>query len=355
MRIIIYTLLIFQILISTVFGQKSSALNKTEYMYLSDSIKQQLQTIRNLETKVAEIKRDQLNYQIEKDLLKETYSTNYNSINSIISIGLLFITILGALFGYIGFKNIAEIRKEYKHELAELTKTKAQFDARLKAITKREAEVNAKIQIIEKQNSVQNEKIKLLEIKEKISGLIKKSNFDRALDYIAIGLEMVDDDLELLQQKVFCYTRNEKFKPAIETNKLIVSIEKKNDDILDYGSQQNLAELFLFVKDFRSYKLLIDEIKDKSEKTVLFFLDALHYYILNDKDNFLKIIDTHISHKEITKDTIEISWDLTDAREFSKKNKNDLFNLFNSYLKMLGGEIEIESFTEMLSSFKQRT
>ena len=90
---IITTVILFTI---NLFGQKPNNFGQKEYKYLSDSLKQQIQRINTLENKVDEIKRDQLNYRIEKDLLKETYTTNYNSINSVISIGLLFITILAA-------------------------------------------------------------------------------------------------------------------------------------------------------------------------------------------------------------------------------------------------------------------
>ena len=52
--------------------------------------------LKKLSDQVTEVRRDQLNYQIEKDLLKETYSSNMDTINIVIAIIL-------AIFGIIGF------------------------------------------------------------------------------------------------------------------------------------------------------------------------------------------------------------------------------------------------------------
>jgi len=42
--------------------------------------------VQKLKDSVSEIRRDQLNYKIEKDLLKETFSSNYQTINIVLAI-----------------------------------------------------------------------------------------------------------------------------------------------------------------------------------------------------------------------------------------------------------------------------
>jgi hypothetical protein len=53
--------------------------------------------IQKLEDNVSEVRRDQLNYKIEKDLLKETFSSNYQTINIVLAIVLGIFTIVGFL------------------------------------------------------------------------------------------------------------------------------------------------------------------------------------------------------------------------------------------------------------------
>ncbi|HEY4337049.1 MAG TPA: hypothetical protein VGM89_14160, partial [Puia sp.] len=52
-----------------------------------------------------------LPYERETAALKDGYASSITSINYFISVGLALITSIGALLGYIGFKNIAEIKK----------------------------------------------------------------------------------------------------------------------------------------------------------------------------------------------------------------------------------------------------
>ena len=67
----------------------------------------------DLENKVKIIDTNQLNYKIEKDLLKETYSNNYEQINLIITIVLGII----ALLGFLGLRDISSIKKNFNSEL----------------------------------------------------------------------------------------------------------------------------------------------------------------------------------------------------------------------------------------------
>jgi hypothetical protein len=87
-----------------------------------------------LEVQLKEIRRDQLNYQIEKDLLKETYSTNLQSINTTLTIVLGLFSIIG----FLGINNIQTIKKEYLSELEKLRQTTADFQRRAKDLQQKQ-------------------------------------------------------------------------------------------------------------------------------------------------------------------------------------------------------------------------
>src|SRR5437764_14025284 len=61
--------------------------------------------LRRLADAVTEVRRDQLNYQIERDLLKETYGSNLQTINLVLTI------VLGAfaVIGYLGVRSIGTL------------------------------------------------------------------------------------------------------------------------------------------------------------------------------------------------------------------------------------------------------
>ena len=88
---------------STTFSQKKGTLNVPE-------------KLARIEESISEIRRDQLNYRIERDLLKEAFSSNYQTINIVIAI------ILGvfSVIGFLGIRDIGTIRRQYFNELNKL-------------------------------------------------------------------------------------------------------------------------------------------------------------------------------------------------------------------------------------------
>ena len=64
--------------------------------------------LEDLEFRLKRIEGNEQNYKLEKDLLKETYSNNYERINFFITIALGLIGILG----FLGIRDISSIKKE---------------------------------------------------------------------------------------------------------------------------------------------------------------------------------------------------------------------------------------------------
>lgn len=131
----------------------------------------QLSTLKNqldqLDNAVKEVRRDELNYKLEKDLIKETYSNNYERISLVITIALGII----GLFGYLGLKDINTIKKEYSTELTRLNELKTELENKIKLVSDTQIKYEKEILEIIKQNEEQNRKIKTLESLSKISNL----------------------------------------------------------------------------------------------------------------------------------------------------------------------------------------
>ena len=101
--------------------------------------------IKRLEDDVKEIRRDQLNYQIERDLLKEAYATNLKTVDVLIALALGVITIVGGVLGFLGVRNIYALRKEYNDDLDALRRLKAGFEGDIERIKARETETKDQV------------------------------------------------------------------------------------------------------------------------------------------------------------------------------------------------------------------
>lgn len=166
-----------------------------------------------------EIRRDQLNYKIEKDLLKEAYSSSLQTVN----VALTFILGLLAVLGYLGIRDIGSLKKEYSEHLDQLGKLKIQLEADLLKVTKEQTSVREELKAIFEANKDQGDRIKVLELQKEIATLIINRAFDRALQYLSVALEIAPKDVILLNQKAHCLIKKGRHDDAIDACRSLIS------------------------------------------------------------------------------------------------------------------------------------
>jgi tetratricopeptide (TPR) repeat protein len=207
--------------------------------------------IEQMDNQLKEVRRDELNYQIEKDLLKETYSNNYEKISLMITIVLGIIGVLG----YLGIKDINSIKKEYTTELANLKQLQTEIASKFTEFQTSKEKYDTELRDILKTNEEQNKKIKVLELKDKINNLFKDELYGSALEFCIVGLELSPNDIILLHQKAMIHTRLRNYKDSINSYLRILEIDKDN-----HSAVFNVAEVYLM----NNQKSEFDEILAKN-------------------------------------------------------------------------------------------
>ncbi|MCK0161669.1 tetratricopeptide repeat protein [Muricauda sp. F6463D] len=192
-----------------------------------------------LENKIEQVTTNQLNYKIEKDLLKETYSNNYSRIQTIITLILGLISVLG----FLGINSIVKTKKEYEKELKEFAGLKTKFENDYNDLKDYQKSFDKQINEINSLNQEQDKKLKILDVKEKANTNISNGNYLQALEYITIGLELEPKDNDLRHLKALAYFRMQQYEDAININKSILADEPKNNNSL-----YDLAELLLITE-----------------------------------------------------------------------------------------------------------
>ncbi len=182
---LIFSFVTFAVVQPSFAGSQKSNQDQLPENIQSD-IRQLKQDIKTTSNDVEILRRDQTNYRIEKDILKEVYSSNYQTINIIITIVLGVIGVLG----YLGIRSIKEVKSDYANELSELRKLKSTFEVELLALVNKQKEFESKIGDLAKTNEEQDRRLKVLEIIEKISKIIGTGQWQWALQYISLGLDI---------------------------------------------------------------------------------------------------------------------------------------------------------------------
>lgn len=229
--------------------------------------------IEQLDNQAQEIRRDQINYRIEKDLLKETYSNNYDRISLIITI---ILGIIGVL-GYLGIRDINTIKKEYSSELSNLKQAQTDIATKYLEFQTSKEKYDTELKDIFKTNEEQNKKIKVLELKDKISNLFKEKQYSTALEFCIVALELTPNDISLLHEKARINTRMLSYKDATVTYNKLLELDKNNQTAI-----VDLTEVYLLDKQQIEYQLMLSKHADvfnqtKNKDVLNLFSIIIHY------------------------------------------------------------------------------
>lgn len=271
-----------------------------------------IKKIKEIENNILRIEQGQINYKIEKDLLKETYSNNYEKINFTIT---FLLTIMG-LFGFFGLRDITATKKEYESELNSLKILKIEFTNSIQALNNENSKIETELKSILLENKEQDRKIKFLELKDKTHNLYKERNFVSALDFANAALEIKPEDqfINDTKAKILCNLNN--FEEAEIIFKKVYDISPEiNSTIFNY-----VEVLFLNGKIDTGKKLIEKHrrILENRSGGKLFKLFSLFetYYNKNipelEKFVFELINDSNLQLKSKYID----NWNLTEALTF---------------------------------------
>lgn len=260
--------------------------DESDDVHSHDSIQEELRINRDA---IKEIRNGQLNYRIEKDLLKETYSSNLETINAMIAVVLGLIAILG----YLGLRSVSEVKNDFRDELTKLQGLRSEFEIKLADLKTAQEKAENKISEIDSTNTKQDIRLQVLEIQEKAASLMEQRNFERALEYLGAGLGLSMNDIVLLGQKAHCLMKLFRFAEAISTCEKI--IEEAPDDS---SAATNVAELSLLTRDLEKYRNLVGQhpgIATRDEGKVAWYLESLRCYVESEsvalRQNILKGIE----------------------------------------------------------------
>jgi tetratricopeptide (TPR) repeat protein len=293
--------------------------------------------IDDLEFRLRRFENNELNYKLEKDLLKETYSNNYERINLVITVALGVIGILG----YLGIRDISSIKKEYEKELNNLRQIQGQFKTKSEELDKDKKKLEDDLKAIIKENEEQSRRIKFIELKEKIHSLIKDDKLTSALEFSNAALDLSKNDIDVLNLKGTILSRLNQFNEAVETFQRALIENPTNTKTIF-----NAAECFYFGKDITSAKKLIEEHKmlfeSKENGKLLEMFDLLELYQSANKDKLIDIAKGYIDINNLTVANKRMNnWDLKDALYFAHyQPEGELKNILQNIIWYWDGQID---------------
>lgn len=319
---------------------------------VNSEIKQFHVELKNVEHDVEILRRDQINYKIEKDLLKDAYSSNIQTINLVITIVL---GVLGVL-GYLGIRSVKEIQTDYSDELEKLKTLKTQLVDEIESVRAKQKEVEGQVGDLAKTNEEQDRRLKVMELIEKISNLIGSKQWGWALKYVDIAIGLDAKNALLLSQKAACHANLGELTAAIESLKKVLELEPENSsgaiNLLEFLALTNQSKEFEAI--YSRYKVVVDSAHNGSLSA---YLEALLRTMGGDLAAAKKILQKFAVDQGAEAKKHLGSWSFNEARTITSKIPageqreiaDAMISLFegktspSDFLKILNAENEIKS------------
>jgi len=254
----------------------------------------------------------------------------------------LFFTIILGIIGvlsFLGIRDLNSIKKEYKSELDKLKLLQVDIEAKSKDFDESKKKYDQEIMDIIKQNEEQNNKIKILELKEKVAELFKQKNYDSALEYCIVALELAPKDTNFMELKAKIFTRTKRYDESLKNYLTILEVDPNNNTaILD------LAELYLFM----GYESKSDELIKShpalfgtSEKQLLNFLELIKLFNAGNAILLKQKIQENIDKTDLKNRRHRFDgWNVSDALTFvHSQRESDQRTYFLNYLWYLDGQL----------------
>jgi tetratricopeptide (TPR) repeat protein len=234
------------------------------------------------------LRRDEINYHLEKEVLKETYETTLQKISFTATIVSTAVGIVFAIFGYVGFRTVGKLKDDYLKELQEARTLKSSLEIEIDALRKKQEQAEADIANLSK---AQGTKIELLEIVEKASNLFRNGQYSWAIEHLKAGLDIDSTYYPLLSLYASCEYRQGNFEAAIDIYKKIGKLPEL--EILNY------AELLLLtnrINEYDEFYAKNREVVDKAHGgNLVQFFNVLREILLNKIDESKRIFQSYVS------------------------------------------------------------
>jgi tetratricopeptide (TPR) repeat protein len=291
--------------------------------------------VTKLDESMKELRRDQLNYSIERDLLKEAFSSNYQTINIVLAI------ILGvfSLIGFLGIRDIGVIKTQYLDELNKLNSLRTDFESKISQYQSEQNKVKEDYFAVLKTNEDQNRRIKVLELQEKVASLVHVRSHQRALEYAILGLEMDPNNLSLLSNKGTCLWRLGDLQGAITAYTKMLEVDPTNTNAVD-----NLLELHLLANRLDDFQKLYTPNKSpllaRNGPSISVYFEVLQAYQKQDVGLIKTLMRDYIASLQSDKEK-RTTWDFSDMQKcLSPKPTEPRGALLNAFVSVLTGNMD---------------
>lgn len=241
-----------------------------------------------LEAEIRSLQSNQVNYKVEKDLLKEFYSENISTTNRFISAILAIVTVLA----FFGLRDLSSLKNEYQKELREVSKLKGELEADIKNINKDHVSSKERFDELVKSHQSAMNRVKVLELTRELEEASENKKYRKGCKLADEILALDPTNWNVLIEKAHFCARTCRLADAmaalLEAFKIDQeAAERHAIDLMEYQLLSGRNDQALETKNKYG---LDNELKGKGGLAIYF--DALRCFNDNNLAGLKKLIDS---------------------------------------------------------------
>jgi tetratricopeptide (TPR) repeat protein len=216
---------------------------------------------------------------------------------------------------------------------------KADLDHQVKDLTSEQSRASTLVTRLEVENKEQDRRLRSLELREKAGALIAQGNYELALEYLILGLEMTPNDTVMLRQRAQCLTRLGRLSEAIAVNENVLKL-KPGDD----GAIADLAEAYLLANRVPDGERIIADnasVIEKRSPILRWYFDAIILLLKGDEERLTEHVRGLLSLTPTGQGARMPTWSFQEVRA-AYANRPDLAGkkIFFRAIDLIEGRID---------------
>jgi tetratricopeptide (TPR) repeat protein len=303
-----------------------------------------------IESQIDRLETNGDNYRIEKDLLKETFSSNYLYLTMILAA-------LGGVFTiltFTGFKDARATKNEFQRELAELRVQLTQSRLSAEEFDKRRMRFEAEHAGLLKKYELHGKRLEVVELLEKAQNhLIANGNAQFALEYATKALELAPERPDVLRLVASCLNQLNRSEEALKHLEQAYALQAEE-------TIGDLLECRAFLNRFDGLEPLVEQHQSTLSRVNrlgggLVFLAFRHYHNGN-IEALLTLVDETINTPYNAKRTgKKFNWSVMEAIQVASHfEESDLQRLLLSFVGWCQGQVSHEDLSELVTILRSR-
>jgi tetratricopeptide (TPR) repeat protein len=294
--------------LEVVCAQQATTDIKKEMQDKIDILKGEVQSEQKKLSEALEgVKKDQINYRLDRDLLKDYFGAHLYTIQIVLLIASGIIALIAGL----GLANIRELRDKYDREFRKLRNLRRSWQKVLQKLSQDYKKIQQK-------NLDQDQRLAEIECILQGESYLARGDYRLALRWAQPALEKYPRSTAVWYRKGTAHVRAAEYEEASEAFRRLLEVNPEHEDAVLALAEVSLmaGRIDTYEQTIKRFQKIIQRVDDAESGRFIAYLDVLKLYILKDLEGMKDRIRRSVQRLKPPENLEHMFWSFNDLYTF---------------------------------------